>query len=675
MKLTDRVNVIKGVGEKTTALFAKLHIETIKDFITWYPRNYLSYDEPKNIGEAAVGERVAVLGRIHSRIEIKKVRSLTLVSCTIKDYTGSMKLVWYNCPFLKQVFHVGGTFVFVGTISVRNNQKQIEHPEYYAMSNYVELQSSLQSIYPLTEGLSNKTLIKCMYAVKPLMEELTEYLPLDLDKQYHLMPYQEAVKEIHFPKDYEMLLKARNRLVFDEFFIFLTAMHRIKQKTMQAKNQYQIPMCDEVECLKESLPFSLTDGQLKAIDDIANDFMKDTIMNRLVQGDVGSGKTIVAVIALLMSVKANYQGAMMVPTEILALQHYESILKILEPFGINIALLIGSTPLKEKRKIYEALADGTLDIVVGTHAVIQEKVNFLKLALVITDEQHRFGVLQRENLSRKGSEPHVLVMSATPIPRTLAIIMYGDLDISMIRELPKERLPIKNCVVGTAYRPTAYRFMEAEIKKGHQVYVICPMVEESENTKAENVVVYADTLKEAFHQTIRIQYLHGKMKSDEKTQIMERFQKGDIDILVSTTVVEVGINNPNATVMMIENAEKFGLAQLHQLRGRVGRGEAQSYCIMVYTSDKQEVKERLEILNQSNDGFFIANEDLKLRGPGDFFGIRQSGELLFRLGDIYQNAEILKMANDAVLHLQNIEYPLENIKHPGLEKNMNALSL
>ena len=399
-------------------------------------------------------------------------------------------------------------------------------------------------------------------------------------------------------------------------------------------------------------------------------------MNRLVQGDVGSGKTIVAVLALLMTAEAGYQGAMMAPTEVLAEQHYETIRKMLEPFPVKIALLTGSTPAKEKRKILEALKKQEIQIVIGTHALIQNTVEFGNLALVITDEQHRFGVHQREELAEKGREPHILVMSATPIPRTLAIILYGDLDISIMDEMPASRLPIKNCVVGAESRETAYHFIEKEISRGHQAYVICPMVEGSDGMEAENVIDYADQLRMNLSPYIQVAYLHGKMSQKEKSQIMEQFYANEIQVLVSTTVIEVGIDNPNATVIMIENAERFGLAQLHQLRGRVGRGTAQSYCIMINTSEKEEAKERLDVLYHSNDGFHIANEDLRLRGPGDFFGSAQSGECLFQLADIYANADVLKEAQSAIRYLERRQYDFEHIEHYKLSEKLDmALNL
>ena len=389
-------------------------------------------------------------------------------------------------------------------------------------------------------------------------------------------------------------------------------------------------------------------------------------MNRLVQGDVGSGKTIVALLALLCVVKSGYQGALMVPTEVLAKQHYESFSKELERFGIRIALLLGSTKTKEKKNIYEQLKNHEIDILIGTHALIQEKVEFAHLGLVVTDEQHRFGVKQRERLFRKGQQPHVLVMSATPIPRTLGLILYGDLDISVMKDMPANRLPIKNCVVDTSYRNTAYKFIQGEVEKGHQCYVICPMVEENEALELESVTEYSEMLKQILPKEIEVAYLHGKMSQEEKQDIMDQFSKNQIQVLVSTTVIEVGINVPNATVMMVENAERFGLAQLHQLRGRVGRGNQQSYCIFIQGNQSKVATERLNVLKNSNDGFYIAEEDLKLRGPGDFFGIRQSGLLHFQLGDIYNHAEILSWANETVQTLKQENTDINQYKNPYL---------
>ena len=664
MNITDPIGSMKGVGPKTAALFAKLNIYTVEDLIRFYPRTYLSYKEPVDVREAEAGERVAVRASIQSYVDIKKIRNLRLVTCMAKDASGSVKLLWYNCPFLKQVFHIGQTFIFVGDISIRNHQFVMEHPEYYTEQQYATLIASMQPVYPLTEGLSNKVVTKLIKAAMEQIDQLEDKVPECVIERYQLMALKDAVTGTHFPTNAEQLLECRNRLVFDEFFWFLVQMYYMREHTMKAENRNRITDWSAVDDYIAKLPFTLTKGQQDALQDIRSDMGGTTVMNRLVQGDVGSGKTAVAMMAILACVKNGYQAAFMAPTEVLAMQHYENVKKDLGEFGVRVALLCGSTRLAEKRKIYEALAAGEIDVIVGTHALIQDKVMYHDLALVITDEQHRFGVRQREKLSRKGQEPHVLIMSATPIPRTLAIIMYGDLDISIMKDMPATRKPIKNCVVGPKYRPTAYKFMLEQIEKGHQIYIICPMVEASENMSAENVIEYQENIREYFPDKVRIAYLHGKMAADEKNTIMSTFAEGKIDILVSTTVIEVGINNPNATVIMIENAEKFGLAQLHQLRGRVGRGADQSYCIMLCGTERKEALDRLAILNTSNDGFYIANEDLKLRGPGDFFGVRQSGDMLFHLGDIYNNADILKTANNAIAYLEQIHYPFEQLAVP-----------
>lgn len=661
MKITDKIVSLKGIGPKTAALFEKLKVYTIEDLIKLYPRNYLSYAKPVAISEAEPGERVTIKASVQSYVDIKKVRSLTLVTCIVKDGTGVVKLTWYNSPFLKQVFHIGQTFIFVGTLIVRNHQLTMEHPEYYTQAQYDKLVSSLQPVYPLTEGLSNKVVTKAVAGALVYLDEITDKVPEEIRKSFSLMPLDKAIQGTHFPDNMDTLMECRNRLVFDEFFWFLLHMRLMREKTVKARNHFVMKDYSAVDAFIERLPFSLTKGQAQAIREIEEDMSGDTVMNRLIQGDVGSGKTAVAEMALLAAVKNGYQAAFMAPTEVLAMQHFESVSRDLGDFDIRVELLCGSTRLSEKRRIYEALAAGEIDILIGTHALIQDKVVYKRLALVITDEQHRFGVRQRAKFSEKGKEPHVLVMSATPIPRTLAIIMYGDLDISVMKDMPASRKPIKNCVVGSQYRPTAYKFMLEQIQQGHQIYIICPMVEASENVEAENVIEYQESLLNIFPNGIHISYLHGRMLPEEKNAIMREFAEGKTDILVSTTVIEVGINNPNATVMMIENAEKFGLAQLHQLRGRVGRGDAQSYCIMLCSTERKEALERLNILNESNDGFYIAGEDLKLRGPGDFFGVRQSGDLLFRLGDIYNNADMLKQANDALAYLEKKKYPLEKL--------------
>ena len=523
----------------------------------------------------------------------------------------------------------------------------MEQPEYYKPVVYENMRQELQPVYPLTKGLSNKTFQKAVKASRSAYLEMRDYIPDAIKSEYNLMDITESYENIHFPMNEELLKNAIRRMAFDEFYKFLYGLTKLKEENVIISNSHKVVQGKLVAEFIEGLPYKLTKGQAQAIDDVLSDMGGSGVMNRLIQGDVGSGKTVVAAAALLACAKEGYQCAFMVPTEVLAKQHYETLTELFADTGLNISCLVGSTPMKEKRKIYERIKSDEIDIIIGTHALIEDKVEFYNLGLVITDEQHRFGVAQRNRLSQKGDFPHILVMSATPIPRTLAIIMYSDLDISVIKELPKGRKPIKNCVVGTNYRNTAYKFIAGQVAEQSQVYVICPMVNTSDSLDVSNVVEYTDTLKEALPANVRVETLYGQMKADEKNDIMQKFMNKEIDVLVSTTVIEVGINNPNATVMMVENSERFGLAQLHQLRGRVGRGKKQSYCIFINgKEDDEEVTERLKVLEESNDGFFIAGEDLRLRGPGDFFGIRQSGDVQFNIADIYNHADMLRLAQE-----------------------------
>lgn len=665
------IQCLKGIGEKTYNGFKKLGVETVDSLITMYPRYYLTYEDPVLLSELTAGERAAVQVRITSDVNIRYVRGLKIVSCLGKDSSGTMTFTWFNMPYLKKQIHRGEDYIFVGTPVFKNGRLMMEHPEIFKEEDYSAKQQTLQPVYPLTSGITNKTVSKAVMQTEEYIKGIREYLPEQILKKYRPMDYSEAIWNVHFPRDKQTLVEAKKRLIFDEFFIFMAGMNLMKQEHREEKNRYPIPVCGEADRLIQSLPYELTGAQKRALLEMQKDLMGEKVMNRLVQGDVGSGKTILAVILLLMCAKAGYQGVLMAPTEVLASQHYETFQELLGPFGVSAALLTGSVKAKEKREIYQGIKNHEYDIVIGTHALIQDAVEYDRLALVITDEQHRFGVRQREILSKKGKEPHVLVMSATPIPRTLAIIMYGDLDVSVIDELPKNRLPIKNCVVNQSYRPNAYRFMEKQVAEGRQIYIICPMVEESEAMEGENVIQYANMLREQFPPSIQIGVLHGKMKPKEKQKIMDEFSECSIQILVSTTVIEVGVNVPNATVMMVENAERFGLAQLHQLRGRVGRGEHQSYCIFMSGVKKKETMERLEVLNKSNDGFYIANKDLKLRGPGDFFGVRQSGMMDFVLADIYTNADLLKQASDAVHQLCEEEFDFSTLKNSRLEKQIS----
>lgn len=646
MRKEDSIQTIKGIGEKTADCFARLGIVTVDDLLHTYPRSYLSYEEPVRIRDAAVGERHAIRAMITSYVTVRQVRSLKLTILTVGDGDSTLHMTWFNQPFLKNVFHKGDSYVFVGTVKAKNGTRVMEQAEYYKLPVYAGMQQEMQPVYPLTSGLSNKTFQKAIIATRELICQMEDYIPEDVRTEHNLMELSEAYENIHFPMNQTVLKNAIRRLAFDEFYQFLYDMASMKKTTQLQENTHKIVQGKAVADYISDLPFSLTKGQQQAIEDILADMGGDGVMNRLIQGDVGSGKTVVAAASLLACAKAGYQGALMAPTEVLARQHYEELSEQFAKYDIRTACLVGSTPLKEKRRIYEALKQGTVDVVIGTHALLEDKVEFKDLALVVTDEQHRFGVNQRKKLSDKGDSVHTLVMSATPIPRTLAIILYADMDISVIKELPKGRKPIKNCVVGTNYRQTAYKFIAGQIAEKSQVYVVCPMVEESETLDVTNVTEYVDTMRANLPAGTRIEMLHGQMRPDEKNEIMRRFADGEIDVLVSTTVIEVGVNNPNATVMMVENAERFGLAQLHQLRGRVGRGKKQSYCIFINGKESEESMERLRVLENSNDGFFIASEDLKLRGPGDFFGIRQSGDALFELADIYNHADMLQLAQD-----------------------------
>lgn len=648
------VNRIKGVGEKTAALFGKINVYTVDDLIRHYPRDYETYDAPVSILETSPGSVQAVYGQITAIPNVKKVRNLSILNAILKDDNGdSIQLTFFNMPFLKKVLKPGGFYLFRGLVQQRGAHKIMEQPRMFTWDEYKQKSGRLLPRYALTKGLTNQTVQKSVAQALEYYPPEKEYLPQMILQKYPMLSHREAVYALHFPENREELLAARNRMVFEEFFSFLLVLR--KNKELAAKTENHFPMYETADTVRflEQLPFPLTKAQKKVWGELREDMGSPYAMNRLIQGDVGSGKTILAVLALLMCAANGYQGAMMAPTEVLAVQHFETISGYVKKYGIAFrpVLLTGSMTAKEKREAYAKIASGEANLIIGTHALIQEKVEYSSLALVVTDEQHRFGVRQRETLAAKGSEPHVLVMSATPIPRTLAIILYGDLKVSVIDELPANRLPIKNCVVGTAYRPKAYEFIAKEVAAGRQAYVICPMVEEGESEDLENVVDYTEKLRAVLPPSVQVAYLHGKMRPADKNRIMEEFAAKEIDVLVSTTVIEVGINVPNATVMMVENAERFGLAQLHQLRGRVGRGEFQSYCIFISTSEAKETMERLQILNHSNDGFHIASEDLKLRGPGDIFGIRQSGEFAFVLGDIYTDANILKEASDAVEQL------------------------
>lgn len=656
------LNNLKGIGEKTEKLFYKAGIEKVNDLLRYYPRYYDVFEEPVLIRDLECDRTQAIKGTVVREVSVKRVRNLQVVTGYLRDERGdAIKATWFNSPYLKGKLTIGSTFIFRGFVKENYSNFSIEQPKIFGIAEYNKKKGEMQPVYPLVSGLTNNMVQKAVKQALKLVET-EEFLPEKIRNKYGLEGLQQAIEHIHYPTDKNQLYSARKRLIFDEFFMFIYNIRNLKDKNTEIHNRHILEEPKEVKTLINDLPYELTNAQKRTWEEIKRDISSTKVMNRLIQGDVGSGKTIIAFFALITAALNNGQGAMMAPTEVLARQHYDNLIELIKEHNINVnpVVLVGSMTAKEKREAYKVIESGDADIIIGTHALIQEKVNYNNLTMVVTDEQHRFGVRQREAISEKGEHPHIMAMSATPIPRTLAIIMYGDLDISVIDELPANRLPIANCVVGTDYRPNAYDFMTKQIAKGRQVYVICPTVEYSEAVEGENVIEYAEKLKRIMPVSVNIEFLHGRMKPAEKNEIMDRFANNQIQILVSTTVVEVGVNVPNATVMMVENAERFGLAQLHQLRGRVGRGKYQSYCIFINGSGKKEALERLNILCKSNDGFLIANEDLKLRGPGDFFGVRQSGDFEFRLGDIMNDANILKQASEAVELILNEEVEISD---------------
>ena len=671
----ESLRTLKGVGEKTEKLFQKIGVYDTEDLIRYYPRNYDTYETPANIADLNEGTVKSVSAAVCTGVYVSSGRGKQIITTTVADSSGKLSVIWFNMPYLRTQLRKGSSFVFRGKIIRKQNRLQMEHPEIFTPAAYEEILHSLQPVYSLTAGLSNKTITKMVQQLLGKFTMHSEYLPQEIREPYELADINYCLRTIHFPKNMDELLVSRKRLVFDEFLFFILSVQMLKEQTEKARNTFPMHETWTTEQIIENLPYRLTGAQLNTWHEIECDLSGQTLMSRLVQGDVGSGKTIIAFLAMVLAAENGCQAALMAPTEVLARQHYEGFmeLKANNDLPFETVLLTGSTTAREKREIYAKIASGEAVIIIGTHALIQDKVIYHKLGLVITDEQHRFGVKQREALSTRGNPPNILVMSATPIPRTLAIILYGDLDISVIDELPARRLPIKNCVVNTGYRPRAYSFIEKQIREGRQAYIICPMVEESEGLDAENVLDYTQQIQKIFPSDINIQYLHGKMKAKEKNSIMEAFASGEIQILVSTTVVEVGVNVPNATVMMVENAERFGLAQLHQLRGRVGRGEYQSYCIFIQGNDEEATSKRLEILNKSNDGFYIAGEDLKLRGPGDLFGIRQSGTMEFRIGDIYNDSAILKSASEAAAEILALDPDLSLEQHQKLKEQLTSL--
>lgn len=668
MKLTE----LKGVGPKTESLLEKTGVCSVEELLEDYPLHYEEYTAPVAISALVPDKKQSVRAMVAGRVAVRNAGGRAVVTTEVTDSSGRLRVTWFNAVYLRNILRPGGVYVFRGQVIRRGKQLVMEHPEILSTAEYEEKMKTLVPVYSLTKGLSGKAVIRAVREALKHTNLTEEYLPESTLRLMGLKDERAAVQGIHFPKDKEDLTASRNRLVFDEFFLFILLMRLFKLDGEEAKNAFPMKKTWAVEEAIAKLPYHLTHAQMRVFREIENDLAGDHLMSRLVQGDVGSGKTIIAFLAMLMTAENGYQSALMAPTEVLARQHFEKLCGLKESLGLEALkplLLVGAMTEKEKRIAREKIAGGEANAIIGTQALIQDKVSYKKLALVITDEQHRFGVAQRRRLSEKGEPPNVLVMSATPIPRTLAVVYYSDLDLSVIDELPARRKPIKNAVVDESYRAAAMNFIKRETEAGHQVYVICPMIEASEGLDVRNVIDEEREMRRTFPE-VPVGLLHGRLRPEEKDQVMKDFKDGKIRILVSTTVVEVGVDVPNATVMLIENAERFGLSTLHQLRGRVGRGEAQSYCIFMSGDKSESTKKRLSVLQKTNDGFEIAEEDLKLRGPGDLLGIRQSGDAAFHIADPAQDREMMKLAGEAASSILNDDPDLLHEEHQLLKKRL-----
>ncbi len=663
--LSKEIQFVKGIGPKRANKLNKLGIFTLKDLIYYFPRQYEDRSNIKKITQLENDEKASIKGIITRMDTYSPKKGMNITKIDVRDESGYIRLVFFNQEYITKVFKSGDSILAYGKVKIENNFKELSSCEIEHYTNAPQSTCKIQPVYPLTYGLTNKELESIIKSVL-LKEEfkVKEYLPRYIIEKYKLCGIDYAIRNIHNPTSKDALKIALYRLVFEEFLVLQLGLFYFKSGVNES-NGIEFKENEKLNDIVNSLPFKLTKAQNRALDEILEDMQSSKVMNRLVQGDVGSGKTVVALLSLASAVLNGYQGALMAPTEILASQHYESFKETLETFNIKSELLVGSLTKKQKDKVLEKVKNQEIDILIGTHALIEDKVEFKNLGIVITDEQHRFGVRQRGRLSNKGDSPDILVMTATPIPRTLALILYGDLDISIIDELPPGRQPIETIAIEHKRRSEAYEnLVRDEVKKGRQVYVVCPLVDESEKIEATAAVELVEELKREFFSDLRVGLLHGKMKPSEKDSIMDDFKNKRLDILVSTTVIEVGVNVPNATLMIIENAERFGLAQLHQLRGRVGRGKHKSYCILIYNSKTEVCKERMSIMEETTDGFKISQKDLEIRGPGEFFGTRQHGIPELKVANIFKHMKILKLAQIEARYIigQDVKLQLEENK-------------
>ncbi len=667
VNLNQDVKYVKGVGPNKVKLLNKLNIYTLNDLITYYPRDYEDRSIVTNLKDVVDNEKYTIEVLALTDVNVRYInRNKNYEKVIVKDDTDNCVITWFNQPYVKDNIKKGEKYRFYGKVTKKNGFIELNSPTYDSIAN-TKNTGKIIPIYPLTNSLSQNVLRSIIEnGLKLVNSSLNEKLPKYLLDEYRLLDINNAINQIHFPDNFSNFSKARTRLVFDELLSMQLGLLMLKSENLEEikgiKYRKDVKMSDVIN----DLPFKLTNAQLRVLEDINNDMEQEKPMNRLLQGDVGSGKTIVSMIAAYKAVKSGYQVAMLAPTMILAKQHLVNFQKILSQYGIRCEALVGGITAKKKREILEKVENGDIDVLIGTHALIEENVIFKNLGFVVTDEQHRFGVKQRAKIVSKGNNPDVLVMTATPIPRTLALILYGDLDISVIDELPPNRKKVETFAVSKRYEERVNEFIKKEVRSGRQAYIVCPLVEESDDESTANlkaVTEIYEKYKNDIFKDFKVEYLHGKMKSKDKDEIMERFKNGEIEILISTTVIEVGVDVPNASVMVIENAERFGLAQLHQLRGRVGRGEYASYCILKYNSKSEIVRQRMEIMTKTDNGFTIAEKDLQLRGSGEFFGTKQHGIPEFKIANLFKDMEELKEVQALALKIIN--------KDPKLEKEEN----